>query len=145
VARGRELSNISTLAYVAKVSRAIAPVVGDEYASIIAFAAYGKWSEKTIFRVVAANIYQQIAQVFGGFEPNSKVALTRYYPLAMALAAEFYKYWSKYPNGIPEDKLLDIANLWNLDPKKKFPLDKAVQVVNTLNAAFERLRGEKGA
>jgi len=145
VARGRELSNISTLAYVAKVSRAIAPVVGDEYASIIAFAAYGKWSEKTIFRVVAANTYQQIAQVFGGFEPNSKVALTRYYPLAMALAAEFYKYWSKYPNGIPEDKLLDIANLWSLDPKKKFPLDKAVQVVNTLNAAFERLRGEKGA
>jgi len=145
VARGRELSNISTLAYVAKVSRAIAPVVGDEYASIIAFAAYGKWSEKTIFRVVAANTYQQIAQVFGGFEPNSKVALTRYYPLAMALAAEFYKYWSKYPNGISEDRLHDIAVLWSLDPKKKFPLDKAVQVVNILNAAFERLRGEKGA
>jgi len=145
VARGRELSNISTLAYVTKVSRAIAPVVGDEFASTIAFAAYGKWSEKTIFRIVAANTYQAIAQVFGGFEPNSKVALTRYLSLAMALAAEFYKYWSKYPNGIPEDKLLDIANLWNLDPKKKFPLDKAVQVVNILNAAFERLRGEKGA
>ena len=145
MARGKELSNVSTLSYVTKVTRSIAPVVGDEFAGTIAFAAYGKWSEKTIFRVVAHNTYLEIAQVFGGFEPNSKVALTRYLPLAMALAAEFYKYWSKYPNGIPEDRLHDIAVLWNLDPKKKFPLDKAEQVVNILNAAFERIRGEKGA
>jgi len=145
VAKSKGLSQVSTFAYTSKVARSIAPVVGEDAARVIAFAAYGKWSEKTMFRVVAENTYQQIAQVFGGFAPNSKVALTRYLSLAMALAAEFYKYWSKYPNGISEDRLHDIAVLWNLDPKKKFPLDKAEQIVNILNAAFERIRGEKGA
>jgi len=145
VAKSKGLSNVSTLSYVTKVTRSIAPVVGEEFAGTIAFAAYGKWSEKTIFRTVAQNTYLEIAQVFGGFEPNSKVALTRYLPLAMALAAEFYKYWSKYPNGIPEDRLEDIAVLWALDPKKKFPLEKAQRIVSILNEAFERIRGEKGA
>jgi len=145
VARSKGLSQVSTFAYTSKVARSIAPVVGEDAARVIAFAAYGKWSEKTMFRIVAENTYQQIAQVLGGFAPNSKVALTRYLSLAMALAAEFYKYWSKYPNGISEDRLHDIAVLWNLDPKKKFPLDKAEQIVNILNAAFERIRGEKGA
>jgi hypothetical protein len=145
VARSKGLSQISTFAYTSKVARSIAPVVGEDAARVIAFAAYGKWSEKTIFRIVAENTYQEIAQVLGDFTPDSKVALTRYLSLAMALAAEFYKYWSKYPNGIPEDRLHDIAVLWNLDPKKRFPLDKAEQIVNILNAAFERIRGEKGA
>lgn len=145
MARSKGLSQVSTFAYTAKVARSIAPVVGDDAARVIAFAAYGKWSEKTIFRVVAENTYQAIAQVFGGFGPDAKVAYTRYLSLAMALAAEFYKYWSKYPNGIPEDRLHDIATLWSIDPKKRFPLDKAEAVVNILNAAFERVRGEKGA
>jgi hypothetical protein len=145
VARSKGFSQISTFAYTAKVTRSIAPVVGEDAARVIAFAAYGKWSEKTIFRIVAQNTYQAIAEILGGFEPDSKVALTRYLSLAMALAAEFYKYWSKYPNGIPEDRLHDIATLWNLDPKKRFPLDKAEAIVNILNAAFERIRGEKGA
>jgi len=145
VARSKGFSQVSTFAYTAKVARSIAPVVGEDAARVIAFAAYGKWSEKTIFRVVAENTYQEIAQVFGEFEPGANVAYNRYLSLAMALAAEFYKYWSKYPNGISEDRLHDIAVLWNLDPKKKFPLDKAEQIVNILNAAFERIRGEKGA
>ena len=145
MARSKGFSQVSTFAYTSKVTRSIAPVVGDDAARVIAFAAYGKWSEKTIFRIVAENTYQEIAQVFGEFEPGAKVAYNRYLSLAMALAAEFYKYWSKYPDGIPEDRLHDIAVLWNLDPKKKFPLDKAEQIVNILNAAFERIRGEKGA
>ena len=145
MAKSKGLSNVSTLSYVTKVTRSIAPVVGEEFAGTIAFAAYGKWSEKTVFRVVAHNTYLKIAQELGGFEPDSKVALTRYLPLAMALAAEFYKYWSKYPNGIPEDRLEDIAVLWALDPKKKFPLEKAQRIVSILNEAFERIRGEKGA
>ena len=145
MARSKGFSQVSTFAYTAKVTRSIAPVVGEDAARVIAFAAYGKWSEKTMFRVVAQNTYEAIAGVLGGFEPNSKVALTRYLSLAMALAAEFYKYWSKYPNGMPEDRLHDIAVLWNIDPKKKFPLDKAEAIVNILNVAFERIRGEKGA
>jgi hypothetical protein len=145
VARSKGFSQVSTFAYTSKVARSIAPVVGEDAARVIAFAAYGKWSEKTMFRIVAENTYQEIAQVLGEFEPGAKVAYTRYLSLAMALAAEFYKYWSKYPNGIPEDRLHDIATLWNLDPKKKFPLDKAERIVNILNAAFERVRGEKGA
>jgi hypothetical protein len=145
VARSKGFSQVSTFAYTAKVTRSIAPVVGEDAARVIAFAAYGKWSEKTMFRVVAENTYVQIAQVLGGFQPDAKVAYTRYLSLAMALAAEFYKYWSKYPNGIPEDRLTDIAVLWSLDPKKKFPLEKAQAIVNILNAAFERIRGEKGA
>ena len=145
MARSKGLSNVSTLSYVTKVTRSIAPVVGEEFAGTIAFAAYGKWSQKTIFRVVAQNTYKAIAQVFGEFEPDTKVAATRYLPLAMALAAEFYKIWSKYPDGIPEDRLDLIAYLWSLDPKKKFPYEKAQLVVKILNDAFERIRGEKGA
>ena len=145
MARSKGLSQVSTFAYTSKVTRSIAPVVGEDAARVIAFAAYGKWSEKTMFRIVAENTYQEIAQVFGEFEPGAKVAYNRYLSLAMALAAEFYKYWSKYPDGIPEDRLEDIAIVWALDPKKKFPLDKAERIVSILNAAFERIRGEKGA
>jgi hypothetical protein len=145
MARSKGFSQVSTFAYTAKVARSIAPVVGEDAARVIAFAAYGKWSEKTIFRIVAENTYQAIAQTLGEFEPDAKVAYTRYLPLAMSLAAEFYKYWSKYPNGIPEDRLRDIATLWTLDPKKRFPAGKAETIVNILNAAFERIRGEKGA
>jgi hypothetical protein len=145
VARSKGLSQVSTFAYTSKVARSIAPVVGDDAARVIAFAAYGKWSEKTMFRVVAENTYVDIAQVLGEFEPDAKVAYTRYLSLVMSLAAEFYKYWSKYPNGIPEDRLELIAYLWSLDPKKRFPFDKAQGIVSILNAAFERIRGEKGA
>ncbi|MFP3256171.1 MAG: hypothetical protein RXP30_07090 [Thermoplasmata archaeon] len=145
MARSKGLSQVSTFAYTSKVARSIAPVVGDDAARVIAFAAYGKWSEKTMFRVVAENTYVDIAQVLGEFEPDAKVAYTRYLSLVMSLAAEFYKYWSKYPNGIPEDRLELIAYLWSLDPKKRFPLDKAQRIVSILNAAFERIRGEKGA
>jgi len=145
VARSKGLSQVSTFAYTSKVARSIAPVVGEDAARVIAFAAYGKWSEKTMFRVVAENTYKEIAQVLGGFPEGAKFAANRYLSLAMALAAEFYKVWSKYPDGIPEDKLPTLAYLWTLDPKKKFPPEKAAQIVAILNAAFERLRGEKGA
>jgi hypothetical protein len=145
VARSKGLSQVSTFAYTSKVTRSIAPVVGEDAARVIAFAAYGKWSEKTIFRVVAENTYKEIAQVLGEFSEGAKFAANRYLSLVMSLAAEFYKVWSKYPDGIPEDKLLALAYLWALDPKKKFPEDKAAKIVGILNAAFERLRGEKGA
>ena len=145
MARSKGLSQVSTFAYTSKVTRSIAPVVGEDAARVIAFAAYGKWSEKTIFRVVAENTYLDIAQVLTGYTEGQKFSATRYLSLAMALAAEFYKYWSKYPDGIPEDRLEDIAIVWALDPKKKFPLDKAERIVSILNAAFERIRGEKGA
>ena len=145
MARSKGLSQVSTFAYTSKVTRSIAPVVGEDAARVIAFAAYGKWSEKPMFRIVAENTYQEIAQVFGEFEPGAKVAYNRYLSLAVSLAAEFYKYWSKYPDGIPEDRLDAIAYLWSVDPKKKFPYDKAQRIVNILNAAFTRIRGEKGA
>jgi len=145
VARSKGLSNISTLAYVTKVSRSIAPVVGNEFASTIAFAAYGKWSEKTMFRTVAQNVYKDIAEVFAEPKPGELIDYTRYLSLAMALAAEFQKFWLKYPEGVPEDKLKLIAYLWHVEPRKRFPYDKALKVVSILNEAFTRLRGEKGA
>ena len=86
MARSKGLSNISTLAYVTKVSRSIAPVVGDTFASTIAFAAYGKWSEKTLFRTVAQNTYKDIAKVLAGPVSDKEIDYTRYLSLAMALA-----------------------------------------------------------
>ncbi len=145
MARSKGFSQVSTFAYTAKVARSIAPVVGEDAARVIAFAAYGKWSEKTIFRVVAENTYKDIALQLTGYREGEKFSANRYLSLAMALAAEFYKYWSKYPDGIPEDRLDAIAFLWSVDPKKKFPYEKAQKIVNILNAAFERIRGEKGA
>jgi len=157
VARSKGLSNISTLAYVTKVSRSIAPVVGDEFASTIAFAAYGKWSDRTMFRTVAQNTYKDIAKVLTGSDPDSdvdpesgaaakaEIDYIRYLSLAMALAAEFQKFWLKFPDGVPEDKLKLIAYLWHVEPKKRFPYDKALKIAGILNEAFVRLRGEKGA
>ena len=145
MAKSKGLSQVSTFAYTSKVARSIAPVVGDDAARVIAFAAYGKWSEKTVFRIVAENTYKEIAQVLGEFPDGAKFAANRYLSFVMSLAAEFYKVWSKYHDGIPEDRLLALAYLWSLDPKKRFPLDKAQRIVSILNAAFERIRGEKGA
>jgi hypothetical protein len=145
VARSKGLSNISTLAYVSKVSRSIAPVVGDTFASTIAFAAYGKWSDKTMFRTVAQNTYKEIAEVLAKPKPGEMVDYTRYLSLAMALAAEFQKFWLKFPEGVPEDQRKLIAYLWHVEPRKRFPYDKAKKIVDILNEAFTRLRGEKGA
>ena len=145
MARSKGLSNLSTLGYVTKVSRSIAPVVGDHFATTIAFAAYGKWSDKTPFRAVAQNVYKDIAQVLAEPKPGEIVDYTRYLSLAMALAAEFQKFWFKFPEGVPEDKLKLIAYLWHVEPKKRFPYDKALKIAKILNEAFTRLRGEKGA
>jgi len=145
VARSKGLSDISTLAYVTKVSRSIAPVVGDTFASTIAFAAYGKWSEKTLFRTVAQNTYKEIAEVLAKPKPGEMVDYTRYLSLAMALAAEFQKFWLKFPEGVPEDQLKLIAYLWHVEPKKRFPYDKALKIAKILNEAYLKLRGEKGA
>jgi len=145
VARSKGLSNISTLAYVTKVSRAIAPVVGDTFASTIAYAAYGKWSEKTPFRAVAQMTYKDIAKTLVGSETTTKIDYTRYIPLAMALAAEFYKFWTKNPEGLSDDDLKLVAYLWHVEPKKRFPYDKALKIAKILNEAYLKLRGEKGA
>ena len=145
MAKSKGLSNLSTLGYVTKVSRSIAPVVGDTFASTIAFAAYGKWSDRTPFRVVAQNTYKDIAKVLAEPKDGEIVDYTRYLSLAMALAAEFQKFWFKFPDGVPEEKLKLIAYLWHVEPKKKFPYDKALSIAQILNEAFKRLRGEKGA
>jgi hypothetical protein len=145
VAKSKGLSDISTLAYVTKVSRSIAPVVGDTFASTIAFAAYGKWSDKTMFRTVAQNTYKEIAKALADPKPGEMVDYTRYLSLAMALAAEFQKFWLKFPEGVPEDQRKYIAYLWHVEPRKRFPYDKAKKIVDILNEAFTRLRGEKGA
>jgi len=145
VAKSKGLSDISTLAYVTKVSRSIAPVVGDTFASTIAFAAYGKWSDKTMFRTVAQNTYKEIAKALADPKSGEIVDYTRYLSLAMALAAEFQKFWLKFPEGVPEDQRKLIAYLWHVEPRKRFPYDKAKKIVDILNEAFTRLRGEKGA
>jgi len=145
VARSKGLSDISTLAYVTKVSRSIAPVVGDTFASTIAFAAYGKWSEKTLFRTVAQNTYKDIAKILVGPVSDKEIDYTRYLSLAMALAAEFYKFWTKNPEGLSDDDLKLVAYLWHVEPKKRFPYDKALKIAKILNEAYLKLRGEKGA
>ena len=145
MAKSKGLSNISTLGYVTKVTRSIAPVVGDTFASTIAFAAYGKWSDRTPFRTVAQNTYKDIAKILADGVSTKEIDYTRYLSLAMALAAEFQKFWFKYPEGVPEDKLKLIAYLWHVEPRKRFPYDKAYEIAKKLNEAFTRLRGEKGA
>jgi RecJ-like exonuclease len=145
VAKSKGLSDISTLAYVTKVTRSIAPVVGDTFASTIAFAAYGKWSDRTMFRTVAQNVYKDIAEKLAKPKPGEIIDYTRYLSLAMALAAEFQKFWLKFPEGVPEDKLKLIAYLWHVEPRKRFPYDKALEIAKILNEAFTRLKGEKGA
>ena len=132
------------LKYASKVSRAIEGIVGDRYAEAIAFAGIGKWAENTPFLEVAKETYKDIAHILTGSDDLSKAATRRYLSLATALAAQFWTFYNKYEDGIPEDRLNDVAVVFAYNPKMKLDLTSAQEIVKLFNDAFKRVTAARG-
>ena len=132
------------LKYASKVSRSIAGVVGDKYAEAIAFAGIGKWAENTPFLEVAKETYKEIAHILTGNENLDRAATKRYLSLATALAAQFWTFYNKYDNGIPEERLNDVAVVFAYNPKMNLKYEHAQTIVKLFNDAFKRVTAARG-
>jgi len=144
MARSKGTNSAMPLKYASKVSRAIAGIVGDRYAEAIAFAGIGKWTENTPFLEVAKETYKDIAHEITGNDNIDKAAVRRYLSLATALAAQFWTFYNKYEDGIPEERLKDVAVVFAYNPKMHLNLDTAQKIVELLNDAFKRVTAARG-
>jgi hypothetical protein len=144
MARSKGTDSAMPLKYASKVSRAIEGIVGDRYAEAIAFAGIGKWTENTPFLEVAKETYKDIAYTLTGNANLDKAAVRRYLSLATALAAQFWTFYNKYEDGIPEDRLNDVAVVFAYNPKMRLGLDTAQEIVRILNDAFKRVTVARG-
>jgi hypothetical protein len=144
MARSKGTNSAMPLKYASKVSRSIAGIVGDKYAEAIAFAGIGKWAENTPFLEVAKETYKDIAYTLTGNANLDKAAVKRYLSLATALAAQFWTFYNKYENGIPEERLNDVAVVFAYNPKMNLGLDTAQDIVRILNDAFKRVTAARG-
>jgi hypothetical protein len=144
MARSKGTNSAMPLKYASKVSRAIAGIVGDRYAEAIAFAGIGKWAENTPFLEVAKETYKDIAQTLTGIDNLDKTTARRYLSLATALAAQFWTFYNKYDDGIPEDRLDDVARVFAYNPKMKLNFVQAQAIVKLFNDAFKRVTAARG-
>ena len=144
MARSKGTNSAMPLKYASKVSRSIAGVVGDKYAEAIAFAGIGKWTENTPFLEVAKETYKDIAYILTGNEDLSKATVRRYLSLATALAAQFWTFYNKYDDGIPEDRLDDVARVFAYNPKMRLNFEQAQAIVKLFNDSFKRVTAARG-
>jgi len=144
MARSKGSNSVMPLKYASKVSRSIAGIVGDKYAEPIAFAGIGKWAENTPFLEVAKETYKDIAYKLTGSEDLDKAATKRYLSLATALAAQFWTFYNKYDNGIPEERLDDVAKVFAYNPKMRLKFEVARDIVKIFNDAFKRVTAARG-
>jgi len=144
MARSKGTNSAMPLKYASKVSRSIAGIVGDKYAEAIAFAGIGKWVENTPFLEVAKETYKDVARILTGNDNLDKAATRRYLSLATALAAQFWTFYNKYEDGIPEDRLDDVAKVFAYNPKMKLKFEHAQDIVKLFNDAFKRVTAARG-
>jgi hypothetical protein len=144
MARSKGTNSAMPLKYASKVSRSIAGIVGDKYAEAIAFAGIGKWAENTPFLEVAKETYKEIAHILTGNANLDKAATKRYLSLATALAAQFWTFYNKYDNGIPEERLDDVAVVFAYNPKMNLKYEHAQTIVKLFNDAFKRVTAARG-
>jgi len=144
MARSKGTNSAMPLKYASKVSRSIAGIVGDRYAEAIAFAGIGKWAENTPFLEVAKETYKEIAHKITGSDDLDKAATRRYLSLATALAAQFWTFYNKYDNGIPEERLDDVAKVFAYNPKIRLSFTTAQDIVKLFNEAFKRVTAARG-
>jgi hypothetical protein len=144
MARSKGTNSVMPLKYASKVSRSIAGIVGDKYAEPIAFAGIGKWAENTPFLEVAKETYKDIAYTLTGIENLDKAATKRYLSVATALAAQFWTFYNKYDNGIPEERLDDVARVFAYNPKMRLNFEQAQTIVKLFNDAFKRVTAARG-
>jgi hypothetical protein len=123
-------------AYVSKVSKSIAGIVGDNAARILAEEGYAKmlrWAE--LINAVTEGVYKDVVRILIGDVPNPR----KFLPLVRSLVIDFWNYYKHYDNGMSEDRMEALARLWELDPKKRIKYDKALQVIKIINKKFLEL------
>jgi len=123
-------------AYVSKVSRSIAGIVGDDAARILAEEGYAKmlgWTE--LISAVTEGVYKDVVRILIGDVPNPR----KFLRLVRPLVIDFWNYYKHYDNGMPEDRMEALARLWELDPKKRIEYNKALQVIKLINKKFLEL------
>jgi hypothetical protein len=123
-------------AYVSKVSKSIAGIVGDNAARILAEEGYAKmlrWAE--LINAVTEGVYKDVVRILIGDVPNPRMFL----PLVRSLVIDFWNSYKHYDNGMSEDHMEALARLWELDPKKRIKYDKALQVIKIINKKFLEL------
>ncbi|MFP3172807.1 MAG: hypothetical protein RXQ79_07165 [Acidilobus sp.] len=123
-------------AYVSKVSKSIAGIVGDDAARILAEEGYAKmlrWAE--LISAVTEGVYKDVVRILIGDVPNPR----RYLRLVRSLVIDFWNSYKHHDNGMPEDHMKALARLWELDPKKRIEYDKALQVIKIINKKFLEL------
>ncbi len=123
-------------AYVSKVSKSIAGIVGDDAARILAEAGYAKmlrWAE--LINAVTEGVYKDVVRILIGDVPNPR----KFLPLVRSLVIDFWNSYKHYDNGMSEDRMKALARLWELDPKKRIEYNKALQVIKIINKKFLEL------
>jgi len=123
-------------AYVSKVSKSIAGIVGDNAARILAEEGYAKmlrWAE--LINAVTEGVCKDVVRILIGDVPNPR----RYLRLVRSLVIDFWNYYKHYDNGMSEDRMKALARLWELDPKKRIEYNKALQVIKIINKKFLEL------
>jgi len=123
-------------AYVSKVSRSIAGIVGDNAARILAEVGYAKmlrWTE--LISAVTEGVYKDVVRILIGDVPDPR----KFLPLVRSLVIDVWKSYKHYDNGMPEHSMEALARLWELDPKKRIEYDKALQVIKLINKKFLEL------
>jgi len=123
-------------AYVSKVSKSIAGIMGDDAARILAEEGYAKmlgWTE--LISAVTEGVYKDVVRILIGDVPNPR----KFLRLVRPLVIDFWNYYKHYDNGMPEDRMEALARLWELDPKKRIEYNKALQVIKLINKKFLEL------
>ena len=123
-------------AYVSKVSKSIAGIVGDNAARILAEEGYAKmlrWAE--LINAVTEGVYKDVVRILIGDVPNPR----KFLPLVRSLVIDFWNSYKHHANGMSEDRMKALARLWELDPKKRIEYDKALQVIKIINKKFLEL------
>ena len=123
-------------AYVSKVSKSIAGIMGDDAARILAEEGYAKmlgWTE--LISAVTEGVYKDVVRILIGDVPNPR----KFLRLVRPLVIDFWNYYKHYDNGMPEDRMEALARLWELDQRKRIEYNKALQVIKLINKKFLEL------
>lgn len=138
--RRRQMSVRSMFAYTGKVAANLAPIVGEEYARVLANVMAGEWQAATrVFLDRANNIAEVIARTLSGRDDITEAnGMTNYRAMAVSLAAMLAK--SYYRKGIVGEEDVP-AVAWKLKYVYHVPSDVAEELARKVVEAFNTAAG----
>ena len=137
MAKRRELSGVSTFGYIPKVSRAIEGVVGERWADVIAAMAFDRWNASTtVFRDVAHEVYEELANILSDMNLTEENGARRYLAVATALSAMAYKLARLHGGVLTDADKEALVALLVYNKNIKLPEEKARMVVDAIAKHF---------